>query len=120
MLRDLAPLTGESLHHGAEHCDSTEEADLHLQPIPFCPAHEMSVLPTREESIYAWFGGGSADASVMVARLEEIDLVLSNQVHDAVFLRKSAGPNVWCQILQRLRLTDPSEWISEDRFHQIE
>ena len=39
---------------------------------------------------------GSAGASVMVARLEEIDLVLSNQVHNAVFLRKTPGPNVWC------------------------
>ena len=34
-----------------------ERPDLRLQPIPFCPAHEMSVLLTREESIYGWFGG---------------------------------------------------------------
>ena len=62
------------------------------------PSAEVRSLPllTREESIYAWFGGGSAGASVMVARLEEIDLVLSNQVYNAVFLRKTPGPNVWC------------------------
>ena len=50
----------------------------------------------------------------MVHRLQEIDLIITHQVNDAMFLRQSSRPGARMQVLKRLRLANPLKRISED------
>jgi hypothetical protein len=49
----------ESIHHGPQHCDSTEEAGSTSAADPLLPEVRSLPLLTREESIYDWFAGYS-------------------------------------------------------------
>jgi hypothetical protein len=48
----------------------------------------------------------------MVPRLEKIDALIANKVHDSVLLCQSPRPGSGGKVLQRLRLSQSREWIS--------
>lgn len=59
-------------------------------------------------------------ASVVVAGLQEVDAILTDQVHDAVLLRQTPRPGPRREILEGLRLPDSLKRIAQDRLDQIE
>lgn len=56
----------------------------------------------------------------MIPRLDEVDLVLFDQVDDAVLLRQTTGPRPSRKILQMLRLADSRERVPQSVFHHVE
>jgi len=56
----------------------------------------------------------------MVASLQEINAILAYEVDNTVLLRQTTRPGSESKILQRLRLSDPIEWIVHNRLDQIE
>jgi len=59
-------------------------------------------------------------ASVMIARLKEINLIRLYQIYKSVFFGKPARPGAGQHIFQRLRFSNTVKWIPEDGFNQIE
>lgn len=58
--------------------------------------------------------------SVVIACLQEIDVIGRHQVHDAVFFRKTTGPCSCKHIFERLWFSNSLKWIPEDSFNYIE
>ena len=56
----------------------------------------------------------------MIARLDEVDLLLFDQVDDAVFLRQPTGPCPGRKVFQMLRLANPSKRVSQSVFHYVQ
>ena len=56
----------------------------------------------------------------MIARLEEVDAVVPNEVDDAVLLGEAARPRSGCYVLQGLRLANPDEGVAENRLYEIQ
>ena len=56
----------------------------------------------------------------MIPRLQEIDPHIGNEVNDAVLLCQATRPRTCRQIPERLRFSDPHEWITHDGFDKIE
>ena len=56
---------------------------------------------------------------VVIPRLDEVDLLLFDQVDDAVFLRQPTRPCSSRKVFQVLRLTKPGERVSQSVFHYI-
>lgn len=52
----------------------------------------------------------------MVAGLEEVDAIVSDEVDEPVFLRQTAGPDVRAEVPKGLRLSEPGEWVGQDGF----
>ncbi len=55
----------------------------------------------------------------MVSSLEEIDGFIRDAVHQPVFLADTTRPAACQYISERLWLSQPLEWISHHRLHQI-
>ena len=58
------------------------------------------------------------EALVVVAGLEEVNPLVTNEVHDPVLLRDAAGPGAWRQVLERFGLSNSREGIAEDRLNK--
>lgn len=56
----------------------------------------------------------------MITRLKEIDRFLTNAIHEAVFLRDTAGPTTREQISKRLGFTKALEWVAHYCLNQIQ
>lgn len=56
----------------------------------------------------------------MVAPLEEVHLRVEDPVDQAVRSGQPARPDVGAEILERFRLSNARERITEDRLHQVE
>jgi hypothetical protein len=56
----------------------------------------------------------------MIASLQEVDALISDQVNDPMLLRQTTRPRASRQILQRFWLADSGEWITYDCLDQIE
>src|SRR3990172_5634829 len=56
----------------------------------------------------------------MVSRLEEIDAIVADEVHEAVLLCDAAGPATLQVEAQRLGLPDPPEWVPHRGLDEIE
>ena len=52
------------------------------------------------------------EALVVVAGLEEVNPLVSNEVHEPVFLRDTARPGAWRQVLERFGLSNSREGIA--------
>ena len=50
----------------------------------------------------------------MVAGLEEVNPLVSNEVDDPVLLRDTAGPGAWCQVLEMFGLSNSRVGIAWD------
>ena len=59
-------------------------------------------------------------SSVVIARLEEVHRVFRDQIDDAVLLGEPTRPGSGEKMLQRLRLSDPREWLAQDGLNQVE
>jgi hypothetical protein len=59
-------------------------------------------------------------ASVMVSSLEEIDGFIRDTVHQTVFLADTTRPATCQQISEKLRLSQPLEWIPHHCVDQIQ
>lgn len=59
-------------------------------------------------------------AFVVVAGLEEVNLIVPCEVDDAVLLRQPARPRVGGELLQCFRLANPLEGVSEYRLDYVE
>ena len=51
--------------------------------------------------------------SVVIAGLEEIDAVFTDEIDDSVLFRQASRPRAGREILQRLRLANPFEGVSK-------
>ena len=56
----------------------------------------------------------------MIPRLDEVDLLLFDQVDDAVFLRQPARPCPGRKVFQMLRLANPSKRVSQSVFDYVQ
>ena len=56
----------------------------------------------------------------MIAGLKKIDSVGRHSVNETMLLRNSPGPGSRELVLERFRLPDPMERISQDVFHQMQ
>jgi hypothetical protein len=56
----------------------------------------------------------------MVSSLEEIDGFIRDTVHQSVFLADTTRPAACQHIFERLRFSQPLEWISHHRLDQIQ
>jgi hypothetical protein len=50
----------------------------------------------------------------VIARLKELDAILRHNVNQSMLLSKTPGPGSGSQILQRLRLPNPSEFVEPE------
>lgn len=52
---------------------------------------------------------------VMVAGLQEINLVIADQINDAMFLGQSPGPDPRREIFERFGFPHPRKRVAQDR-----
>ncbi|GMR11122.1 MAG: hypothetical protein BMS9Abin28_1947 [Anaerolineae bacterium] len=50
----------------------------------------------------------------MVAGLEEVNSLVSNQVHEPMLLSYAARPGAWRQVLERFVLSNSREGVAQD------
>jgi hypothetical protein len=55
----------------------------------------------------------------VIAPHEEIDTVVADQVHEAMFLGDPSGPDVRSEMLDGFWLSDALEGIAHDGFNQL-
>lgn len=58
--------------------------------------------------------------SVVISRLDEMHLVLSDEVHDAMLLSQATGPGSAGEVLQGFRLSQTLERVSQDVLYDVE
>src|ERR1051325_6980647 len=63
---------------------------------------------------------GDRAVSVVIARLQELDPIVRDEINDPMFLGETARPSSSGQVFERLGLADPGERIAHDRFDEIE
>ena len=56
----------------------------------------------------------------MVARLQEVNRILLDQIDDSVLVSQPSRPHVRAQSLERFGLSNTDERIAEDRLNKIE
>lgn len=56
----------------------------------------------------------------MVAGLEEVDAIVSNEVDEPMLLGQTPGPDVGTEVPKRFRLSEPREWVGHDSFDKGE
>ncbi len=56
----------------------------------------------------------------MIARLEEVDTTISDEVDDAVLLCEAARPRTCWEVLEGFRFADATEGVLEDRFDHVQ
>ena len=54
----------------------------------------------------------------MIPSLEEVDAIVRDEVDHPVLLGQASRPDVRAQMPEGLRLAEPSEWVSYDRFDE--
>ena len=55
----------------------------------------------------------------MVAGLEEVDAIVSDEVDEPVFLGQTAGPDVGAEVPKGFRLSEPRERVGHDDFYKM-
>lgn len=58
------------------------------------------------------------DLRIMVARLQEIDPIVTYHVDEPMFLRNTARPDIPTEIFEWFWFPNPAKWIAYDRFYQ--
>ena len=56
----------------------------------------------------------------MVAGLEEVDAIVSNEVDEPMLLGQTPEPDVGTEVPKRFRLSEPREWVGHDSFDKGE
>lgn len=57
--------------------------------------------------------------SIVVARLEEVDALLTHEIHNSVLLGEPARPGARGHVLEGFGLADTLEWVSKDCLNDI-
>jgi len=58
--------------------------------------------------------------SVVVAALQELDSVGLDQIHAAMLLRDTPGPDIGAEVFQRFGLADAVEGVAQNGLNQIQ
>lgn len=61
-----------------------------------------------------------AVSRVVVARLQEVNALIADEIDYAMLLRNPTRPHPRTKILERLRFADTIKWIAHDRFDERE
>ena len=56
----------------------------------------------------------------MISGLQEVDTIGTYEINNSMLLSQSPRPGAGSKIFQRLGLSDATEWITQDRFNQVE